>query len=248
MVKFLDTIEITAALQRILKRAEEKIILVSPYIDIGERYKSLIQERNEDKIPVTIVWGKKKKQLKFDSKIKDWINSMEFVEEIFYQDLHAKCYLNEKEAVVTSMNLYEASKKNVEMGILLTKEGNGEAYEDLLKEVNRLIKRNTKKVPLIKKSVPDKKPSSYKKSVVAREGFCIRCKEPIKLDSNHPYCKKHYDSWKVYKDKEYKEKKGVCHICGKDNSSSLEKPVCLSCYNKNKELFKKKTRFFYRKK
>lgn len=105
----------------ILKNAKEWVILVSPYIDICQRYKSLIQEKSEDNIPVTIIWGKKKKQLKFDSETKDWIKSMKSVKDVFYKDLHAKCYLNEEEAIITSMNLYQASQKNIEVGVLLTK-------------------------------------------------------------------------------------------------------------------------------
>ena len=37
------------------------------------------------------------------------------------KNLHAKCYLNEKEALLTSMNLYEYSQEhNDEMGILVS--------------------------------------------------------------------------------------------------------------------------------
>jgi hypothetical protein len=150
---------------------------------------------------------------------------MDFVEDIFYKDLHAKCYLNEEEAIITSMNLYEASQKNVEMGVLLTKKEDGEAYDNLWKEVKRVIKNKPNLIFIQKKGTSKK------------EGFCIRCKEKIKLDPNHPYCLKDYKKWKSYEDKTYEEKKGVCHICGKPNKSSIKKPVCLDCYNKNKSLF-----------
>ena len=112
MAKFLDTLEITSALQRILKNAREKVILISPYIDISPRYKLLIQEKNDEHVPVIVVWGKKKDQFKFNDKTKDWIKSMDSVKEIYHKELHAKCYLNETEAIITSMNLYEASEKN----------------------------------------------------------------------------------------------------------------------------------------
>jgi len=227
MAKFLDTMEITSSLQRILKNAKDKVVLISPYIDICSRYKSLIEEKNENHVQVYIVWGKKKKQLKFDSETKEWIKSMDFVEDIFNKNLHAKCYLNEEEAIITSMNLYEASQKNnVEMGVLLTKQDDNEAYDNLWKEVKRIIK-NKPNLIFIQKKAESKK-----------EGFCIRCKKPIKLDPSHPYCKKDYEEWKKYEVKDYEEKKGVCHICGKPNKSSMNKPSCLSCYKKNKSLFK----------
>jgi len=226
MAKFLDTMEITSAIQRIIKNAKEKVILISPYIDISPRYKLLIQERNEEHVPVIVVWGKKKNQFKFNDKTKDWMKSMD-VKEIYHKELHAKCYLNESEAIITSMNLYEASEKNNEMGILLTKKDDYEAYEDLWKEVKRLIKEEEPKSLIVKKVSP-----------MINAGFCIRCKTPIKLDPSHPYCRKDYELWSKYKDETYEENKGVCTICGKSNKSSMKKPSCLSCYNKNKSLFK----------
>ena len=134
--------------------------------------------------------------------------------------------VNEEEAIITSMNLYVASQDNVEMGVLLTKKDDSEAYDNLWKEVKRLNK-DKPKIIFIQKDYSSKK-----------GGFCIRCKTPIKLDPNRPYCMKDYEQWDKFKDKKYEEKKGVCHICGKSNSSSMEKPVCINCYNKNKPLFK----------
>ncbi len=215
MAKFLDTMEIISSLQRILKNAKDKVVLISPYIDICSRYKSLIEEKNENHVQVIIVWGKKKKQFKFGNEIKDWIKSMDFVDEMFYKDLHAKCYLNEEEAIITSMNLYEASQKNVEMGILLTKKEDTIAYNDLWKEVKRIIKDKPNLIFIQQKT-------SSKK-----DGFCIRCKESIKLNPKVPLCKKCYKSWSKYSVPTYEEK--FCHVCGKENKSSLEEPVCYSC-------------------
>ena len=49
----------------------------------------------------------------------------------FRENLHAKCYLNENEALVTSMNLYEFSQQNNdEMGILVSKHDDPALYED----------------------------------------------------------------------------------------------------------------------
>lgn len=68
-----------------------------------------------------------------------------------------------------------------------------------------------------------------------QNGFCIRCKKPIKFDLLLPYCKKCYIIWNKYANKEYKEK--YCHICGRSSKSTLNKPVCHPCYKKNKKLF-----------
>jgi phosphatidylserine/phosphatidylglycerophosphate/cardiolipin synthase-like enzyme len=224
MAKFLDTKDIISSVQRILKNAKERIILISPYIDFDKRDKTLIEEQNKNKVYITIINGKKKNQLKFGSDIKNWIKSMDYVKHIFHKELHAKCYLNEEEAVITSMNLYEASQKNSEMGILISKRYDSEAYDDLLKEVKRIVNE-------------DKPGMTLKESPKKKHGFCIRCKSEIKLDPTHPYCKKDYQQWNKFKDENYEEKNGVCHICGKSNKSSLKKPACIDCYKKNKSLF-----------
>jgi len=219
MAKFLDTQNITAAIGNIIKKANERVILISPYIDFDKRYKLLIEEKNNDGVYVTIVSGKKEKQLKFNDEIKKWIKSMKYINHIFQKELHAKCYLNENEALITSMNLYKASQENNEMGILITKKEDTEAYTDLLNEVKRIIEKDNP-------------------NFTFKEGFCIRCKTSIKFDPLHPYCKKDYQVWSEFKKKDYEEIDGVCHICGEPNPSSLNKPVCLECYNKNKKLFK----------
>lgn len=216
MAKFLGTFEIISAIEGIIKNAKQRVFIISPYIDFNDRYKLLIEEKNEQKIPVVIVWGKKKKQLKID---KQWIDSFEFVKGHFLKDLHAKCYANEKEAVIASMNIYEASQNNAEMGILISKTDDSEAFDALHNEINRLLKV---------------KPAADVKLI----GYCIRCKEQIKRDVKKPFCDKDYQKWTEFRDATYKEKHGVCHICGKPNDSSKEKPLCVNCFHKNKNLFK----------
>lgn len=68
-----------------------------------------------------------------DSSEKNWLESMPSVRTSFYADLHAKCYLNENAALLTSMNLYEASQgKNCEMGLYLSRAEDSELYESIL--------------------------------------------------------------------------------------------------------------------
>ena len=86
MAKFLDTKDIISSVQRILKNAKERIILISPYIDFDKRDKTLIEEQNKNKVYITIINGKKKNQLKFGSDIKNWIKSMDYVKHIFHKE------------------------------------------------------------------------------------------------------------------------------------------------------------------
>ncbi|MBT7237581.1 hypothetical protein HN865_01860, partial [Candidatus Woesearchaeota archaeon] len=149
------------------------------------------------------------------------------------EKLHAKCYLNEERALITSMNFYEFSQvNNDEMGIVVIKDKDPQLYEDINKEIQRLIRNNDEIKVTVEKVIPNKNNNSSTK------GHCIRCKTEIKLNPKVPLCNKCYKSWSKYSDKTYKEK--CCHICNKEFNSSMEKPVCLNCYNKNKSLFTKK--------
>ena len=138
-------------------------------------------------------------------------------------------YINEKEAIITSMNLYDFSQQNNnEMGIYVTKEEDPELYQDINKEVTSLI-RTSEHVAISIEKVDDIQKKAPTKSEKG-EGHCIRCGEGIKLNTEYPLCKKCYKSWSKYSDPAYEEK--FCHICGKENKSSLNKPVCYSCYKK----------------
>jgi hypothetical protein len=116
MPKFLDTQAISHQLMTLIKDAKEKIILVSPYLKVNTQ----IQER-----------------LKTKSKIGTLgIEDLKVYEK---DNLHAKCYLNEEKAIICSMNLYDYSQQNnIEMGILITKQEDKEAYEELIEEINNI--------------------------------------------------------------------------------------------------------------
>ena len=69
----------------------------------------------------------------------EWINQIDDLKVIEKNNLHAKCYINEEKAIICSMNLFEYSQQNnIEMGILITKEHDKEAYEDLMDEITNI--------------------------------------------------------------------------------------------------------------
>jgi phosphatidylserine/phosphatidylglycerophosphate/cardiolipin synthase-like enzyme len=57
------------------------------------------------------------------------------------QNLHAKCYLSEKQCIITSLNLYDFSQiNNNEMGVLISQAEDTELYRDTVKEAKRLLR------------------------------------------------------------------------------------------------------------
>ena len=226
MAKFCDTTEISARLAQIIKHADEKLILISPYLKIGTNFRELLNDVRKSTI-IQIIYGKKE----LNPEEMKWLESTP-IQVSFCENLHAKCYMNEQEALVTSMNLYEFSQiNNTEMGIMISKKDDSELYEEINQEVKRILRKSTDGPSSI--NLPKKEYKPYKKKFSkGQKGFCIKCKKEIKLNPEVPYCKDCYNEWKKHKDKKYPEK--YCHICGESNKSSLLKPTCYPCYKKYK--------------
>jgi hypothetical protein len=144
MAKFLDTQHISSELMALIRDAKDKIILVSYSFKVN----SQIQERLKTKSKIgtlseiVIVYGRtelKRSELA-------WLQEIQDLKIFEKTDLHAKCYLNEEKAIVCSMNLYDYSQSNnIEMGILITKSDDKEAYEALLQEINHIKVNGTRK-------------------------------------------------------------------------------------------------------
>jgi len=89
------------------------------------------------KIDVRLVYGKSE----LAPQEINWLRSLEFVRTSFCQNLHAKCYLNEESAIITSMNLYDFSQvNNNEMGVFIQRETEPELYRETYDEAQRLIR------------------------------------------------------------------------------------------------------------
>ncbi len=137
MAKFLTTTGVSFHLEQLINKANEKLFLISPYLKINDRLKQSLEDKNRMKIDIRVIYGKN--ELQPDEN--NWLKSMSNIRASFCKDLHAKCYLNENEAIITSMNLYEFSQiNNNEMGIYVVKETDPELYKEISNEVQRLIR------------------------------------------------------------------------------------------------------------
>ena len=168
---------------------------------------------------------------------------MTHISTYFYENLHAKCYLNENKALLTLMNLYDFSQvHNLEMGLVVSRETEGELYGNILEESDRLIKFSKAqrvKIAVTSTVANTTKPSGAAKrtrssTVIPTYGFCIRCKKVVPANPTQPYCDRCCTSWKRFENKSYEEKH--CHICGSEFASTLLKPLCLACYRKYKDV------------
>ena len=137
MAKFLNTSATNFFLEELIKNAKERLILISPYLRLNDRIKELLEDKDRLKIDVRIVYGKSDLH---PEEIK-WIQKLDYVRLSFCKNLHAKCYLNESECIISSLNLYEFSQvNNNEMGILISKYEDDDVFKDAYEEAQRIIR------------------------------------------------------------------------------------------------------------
>ncbi len=164
----------------------------------------------------------------------------------YCKNLHAKCFLNESEALITSMNLYEFSQvNNEEMGILISKASDPELYGKVYEEANRLLRISEElrvEVQVVNPSTSNKAPAKKPtpKTNMTQQGHCIRCAATIPFSMERPLCDKDYKIWARYEDPEYPE--DYCHSCGKERDTTYDKPLCGSCFKSQAKINTKTTR------
>lgn len=135
MAKFLNTRKAVSEIEDLIRNADQRLILISPYLKLSKDFKELLTYRNsKDKI-TTVIFGKQElnpNEMKF-------LQGLRFVILKYNQDLHAKCYLNDDKMIITSLNLYEFSmNNNKEMGVLidLNDETDKQLFEDAYNEID----------------------------------------------------------------------------------------------------------------
>ena len=243
MAEFLTTSGISYRLEEIIKNANDRLIIISPYLKVNDRLKGLLEDKNRMKINVRVIYGKNELQPSENN----WLASMDSIWTGFCKNLHAKCYLNENEALLTSMNLYEFSQRNnEEMGILASRDKDSALYDEIYQESMRLVRLSEGTRVTVarvdnaendnrRSSVADTQRKPEPTLAAPREGFCIRCKSAIPASKPvRPYCPRCFTSWNRWKNEDYEEKH--CHVCGNEHSATMAKPLCRDCYRKYKDV------------
>ena len=244
--------EMRVQIQRIIKEANECLYIISPYIKFDNEMKILLKSMGDsDGVNICFVY-RKNQEKKNLAEIKASLDEMPHIPKCFVKDLHAKCYLNEKMALVTSLNLYNYSMMdNVEMGIFVDTDkgffGPGASeilYKNIREKAEGIIKLSepadspaASEVAVQGRKMPSKKRVASKEtpqvSTVPAKGHCIRCDEEIVANPGRPFCDKDFRSWNRYKKEGYPE--NHCHLCGKEWETTRATPVCRSCYQQHKK-------------
>lgn len=243
MAKFLNTSGVSFFLEELIKNTNSKLILISPYLQLSDRIKEHLMNLNSLKKDIRIVYRENKLQIEENN----WMESQIGIRTSLCKNLHAKCYINEKEAIITSMNLYEFSmQNNNEMGIYISKEDDPQLYSDALKEAERLLTISEEIRVSVKKVAPEAKPKQvvietpktiFGIKISKQKGFCIRSGISIPFNIEKPMSAEAFKTWSKYEDPDYPEK--YCHFSGEPSNgeTSLAKPILKKNWKKAKEIF-----------
>ena len=203
----------------------KEIVIVSPYLKVSSILIERLREASTRGSRVVLVYGK----CDLSAEMEEAFDSIPKLEKFFHPNLHAKCYLNERRAIITSMNLHEYSEsKNREMGVSFDKDSDGKLYSDARVEVISIIKASTAEKKALQPRVMKPRQSTIKKT--KHQGYCIRCGKPIPFNPDRPYCRDCFEIWAQFENPEYEE--SVCHSCGEFYPVNMLRPLCRSCFKK----------------
>ncbi len=210
MAKFLTTHAIAYHVEEVIRTAVKQLALVSPYLRLSAAFLNRLRDADARGVKTYIFYGKDELHPNERAKLEQLTN----VKLCFMKNLHAKCYLNERLAVIGSMNMYEFSEKNNrEMGVLVTKEDDREVFLDAWQETKSIFDEV--------KFENSTRPST--------QGFCIRCRGQIGFTPKKPLCENCFKEWAKYKNNSYREKH--CHKCGSQETTTVARPLCGTCFS-----------------
>lgn len=217
-MELLRTAEIIRDRLDVINNAKKKLMLASPFIQFSEDEFYALKNALKRGVKVCIAYGKNRniqEETDFD---------FEELEEdgayVFYVDnLHAKYIMNENEAVYGSMNNYEASENNIEIGEHIYRKSSPEHF----------IKLET-----IVRETFNSSETSFENNI-KRCQRCKICHKSIPYNPRKPYC---YDCFidlvddDYYPEKRpfYRRKMSYCKICKCPIPYDPSKPFCYDCY------------------
>lgn len=218
MALFLNTAGLSKWIPRLIDEAQRELVIVVPYIKTSPQLHEHLINANKRGVEATIVY----RENKLTSIERDKLFSISNLNLMHHPNVHAKCYMNEKHLLITSMNLYEYSEKNNrEMGILLNRDygygkdaftGDAEdidddVFESAVKEIRAIINSSS-----IEKESWETKEVGFEMDIIktAREkqqDYCLRInkafghkKFEVTEYKGEPICKcsNYYDKIDLY--------------------------------------------------
>lgn len=236
-MEVLSSTDISGEVIKLIDSARQSLVLVSAYFDPWQRLTTELRRaatRPGLKTLLLLRGG--------DDKAKHAERVAELEKQglkVAYLDrLHAKIYLSERHAIITSMNLLKSSALDSwEIAVHLDRQTDATAYADLTRHVGELLRRAqderslpapSPKAPALRASRTTTTRHAAAAPIDDDSGSCIRCGADIEFDPDRPLCGSCYREWSKWQNEDYEE--SFCHACGDKEATSMAKPLCRPCW------------------
>ena len=199
--------------------ATNKVVLISPFLQLSDNWLSALHKTGSRKVEIKVIYGKEK----LHPATRETLANIPGLSLWFMRHLHAKCYYNEQQMVITSMNLYAYSaENNHEMGILLDKMNDAQAFADAIQVSEGFIEAAQRELFLLPPRL-----HVIKSHAPEYNGKCTRCAGQIEYDPSHPLCRNCIQEIRPSSLQDWMA--NFCHCCGAFVKISILNPVCTIC-------------------
>lgn len=236
-MRFLDTQHISAELGDVIDQAAQRLILVSPYLRFSENLKPRLVAAAK-RVPVIMVYGK---QEKLHTETERFLRGIPGCDVLFVKELHAKCVLNERAAVISSMNLYTYSQQNNwEMGVAFTQEEHPDQFQQLQAYVETMLKEVAVHKFKGRGGLFGKMVTAFATREASQPtAACACCGLAFDKKNNNPICRRCQDKivggtlpardWKKLSKKLQANNKKLGRSFAAQIRAADEGPLCISC-------------------
>jgi len=230
--------QLSSEIISLIESSKDYCFLVTPYYKPWQLLNRALDKAasNEKKIVFIFRNGDVKENIIKDLNLKGF-------DIYLVEKLHTKLYLNDNTAIITSMNLYDASKEfNYEVGYKFQNQFDVKNFKVEVIEKDILGTKPKLTLPgrylaSIEKSLIIKNTSKNTKTeeaqlktatlkTVVAPGYCLSCRTEISYDINKPYC---IECYKIWAKNNFLTKEKYCHSCGANYRSSYQQPNCYKC-------------------
>lgn len=235
MNRILKTHQISAEVIELIGSTERQCYLVTPYLRSWPLLNRSLDKAKDQEKQVTVF-------VRSGEQGKNGIPELQrrYQFELFaVENLHTKLYLNERTAIISSMNLYDSSKeRNHELAYLFEGTRTAQEFKKLIVEDELLAASPGEHVPGWFHSVEAKRIESRRalESTFEEKGFCVSCGTKIELDQStgkilQPKIIRCRVCWakQPFIDNPFKYKIRFCHYCGQKLDSILDEPFHHQC-------------------
>lgn len=227
MATFLTTTDTSASIERVIRNAKQELTLVSAYVYPRVIYLQRLKDAAARGVHITLIFGKRR----MDEKVMKLFRAIDNLDIHYLHELHAKCFVNEEEAIITSLNLLNGSEeKNREMGVRLERRTDRQAYDDCVAEVRSIlaVADHIHSAPQGPAPTPRRAARKKAQAVLPAQGHCIRCGVARPCNPDAPLCREDFLVWIRHENPRFREKH--CHTCGKEHATSMADPLCNACW------------------